>query len=156
MVSQWGAGNFITISALAINVYTAYKDDIDDQGYISSEVAALRTLINKAAQHFKTTPRGSDSRPHGQSVLIHCQRVLENLDSFARRYNSLPSTTKRQVILSKREIVALRESLISNTILLNGFVRRFVMLAARDSTLFNPMDVNILIVVLSTRTSKPI
>ena len=126
MSSGWHAGNFIAASALTIKVYTTYQDDIDDQGYISNEVEVLRTLIDKAAQHFKATPISSDGRPHGQNVLICCQSVLEDLDSLARKYKSLPSTIKRQVILSKKEMVALRESLISNTILLNGFVRRFV------------------------------
>ena len=117
---------FIAFSSLAIRVYTTYKDAIGDNGYISDEVAALRALIDRAAHHFKTTSSTSDGRPHGQDVLIHCQGVLEDLDSSARKYKSLPSTIKRQVILSKKEIVALRESLISNTVLLNGFVRRFV------------------------------
>ena len=126
MGSKWGAGKFIAISALALNVYTAYKDDIDDQGYISDEVAALRVLIDKAAHHFKTTSPTSDGRPHGQDVLIQCQSVLEGLNSSARKYKSLPSTIKRQVILNKKEIVSLRESLISNTNLLKGFVQRFV------------------------------
>ena len=133
MGSGWGVSNFIAISSLAIRVYTTYKDTIDDHGYISDEVAALRVLIDKAAQYFKTTAKGSDGRPHAQNVLINCQSVLEDLDSFARKYNNLPptinlpSTAKQQVILGKKEIVALRESLISNTISLNGFVRRFVM-----------------------------
>ena len=127
MRSGWGVSNFIAISSLALRVYRAYKDDIDDQGYISNEVAALRILIEKTAQHFKTTPVGSHGHPYGQNVLIRCQSVLEDLDSFSRKYQHLPSTIKRQIILSKKEIVALRESLISNTILLNGFVRRFVM-----------------------------
>ena len=138
MSSRWGVSNFIAISSLAIRVYRAYEDDIDDQGYISNEVAALRILIEKTAKHFKTTPVGSDGRPYGQNVLISCQSVLEDLDSFPRKYKNLPSTIKRQIILSKKEIVALRESLISNTILLNGFVRRFVI-----PCIFNPMGVNI-------------
>ena len=124
MSSGWGVSNFIAISSLASRVYAAYKDDIDDQGYISNEVAALQTLIDRAAQHFEITPTGSEGRLHGQNILIACQSVLEGLDSFPRKYKSLSSTTKRQVILGK--IVALRESLISNTVLLNGFVRRFV------------------------------
>ena len=85
MSSGWGVSNFIALSSLAIRVYTAYKDDIDDQGYISNEVPALRILIDKAAQHFETTPTGSEGRPHGQNILKACQSVLEGLDSFPRQ-----------------------------------------------------------------------
>ena len=128
MSSRWGVSDFIAISSLTVRVQTTYQDAIHDKGYISDEAAALRVLIDRAAQHFKTTPISSDDdRPYAQNLLIRCQSVLEHLDYFARKYKGLPPTTKRQVILSKKEIVALRESLISNTILLNGFVRRFVM-----------------------------
>ena len=124
MSSGWGASRFIAISSLAIRVHTTYKDAIQDNGYISDDVAALRVLIDKAAQYFKTTSMNSDGRSYAQKVLIRCQSVLEDLDSFARKCRSLPPTTQQQVIRGKED---LREILISNTILLNGFVRRFVM-----------------------------
>ena len=145
MSSEWVVSNFIALSSLAVRVLTTYKHDIGDHGYISNEVAALRILVDKAAQHFETTPVGSDGRSHGQIALISCQSVLEGLDSFPRKYKSLSSAIRRQIILSKNKIVALRESLISNTTLLNGFVRRFVMPGARLCL----SNVNVLVIVVS-------
>ena len=144
MSSGFGVSYFIALSSLAARVHTTYKDTIHDNGYISDEVAALRVLIDKAALHFKSTSLGSDGHPYAQNALTNCQSVLKDLDSFPRKYKSLPSATKRQVIFSKREIVALRESLISNTILLNGFVRGFVI---HVFYFINPMSINILIIL---------
>ena len=129
----YGGGDIIAISALAIKVYTAYKDAPDDYRYIAEEVIALQILIDKVSQHFKSTTIGSSDCDDGQKVLKGCQSVLEDLNSLIEKYKVLASTNKRQVFkrvkLGKEDIATLRQRLISNTGLLNGFVRRFVILA---------------------------
>ena len=128
----WGVGNFIALSGLAARVYIAFKDAPDGYRNISQEVAVLQVLIDKVAQHFKSTPISSNDRHDGQNALKSCQSVLEDLHSLIEKYKRLAFTNKRLVLaavkLGKKDsdIVTLRERLKSNTFLLNGFVRRFV------------------------------
>ena len=126
----WDAGNLIAISSLAIKVYTAYKDAPDGHRQISEEVAVLQILIHKVAQHFKGTTLSSGDHHDGQKILKGCHNVLENLHSLIKKHRRLASSNKRLVLtgvsLGKEDITALQERLITNTILLNGFVRRFV------------------------------
>ena len=121
-------GDSITISSLAIKVYTAYQDGPEDYRHILVDIEALRILIDKVAQHLIGTPMSSVGRSYGQNVLKSCQSVLEDLNSFMEKYKRLASTNKKLVSLGKKPIVTLQERLISNTTLLNGFARRFVAL----------------------------
>ena len=143
MSFEWSVGNFIALSGLAFRVYTAYRDAPGDSGHISEEVAALRILIDKVAQHFRSTPINKGDLSNGQKVLKSCQDVLERLRSLIEKYEGLLCINKRaaRVKLGK-DIVALRERLISDTILLNGFVRRFV---GPVQPGVHPIDINILL-----------
>ena len=122
-MSEWGVGDIITVSGLAVQVYAAYKDAPDDYKNISEEVAALRSLIGKAAQLFRSTTISSDDRRDGQKVLMDCQSVLEDLYSHIEKHKRLSAYHKSLVF--KGGIATLRERLISSAVLLNGFVRRF-------------------------------
>ena len=136
----WSVGNFIAISGLAVRVYIAYKDAPDDYRYISKDIAALQALIDRVAQHFRdTTIISSDDHQYGQRVLESCQTVLEDLDSFIEKYKRLAAINKRLVLgrvkLGNQHITALQSRLISETVLLNGFVRRSVRLSLQLSIL---------------------
>lgn len=120
--------NIIAISALTMKVYIDYKDTLPDCQQISEGALALHTLIDKAKQHLGSTTISSDDQCYGQKVLRGCQGVLEELNSLVERYKSLAAINERLAKSKVRRegIVALHDRLISNTILLNGFVRRFV------------------------------
>ena len=122
--------NIIAISGQAARVYIDYKNAPDDCRHILEEVAALQTLINKVARHLKSTTMSSDDRLDGQKILKGCQSVLQDLSSLIEKYNRLVSINKRLVLrgvkLGKEDITALQTRLISETVLLNGFIRRFV------------------------------
>lgn len=126
MSSGWTVGDSITISSLAIKVYTAYQDGPEDYRHILEEIAALRNLIDKVTKHLDGTPVSSVGRPYGQNALKSCQIVFEDLNSFMEKYKRLASANQKLASLGKKPIATLRERLISNTILLNGFCRRFV------------------------------
>ena len=102
----------------------------DDYRQISEEIVALQILIGKVAQHFKSTAISSDNCYDGHKVLKGCQSILEDLYSFIEKYKRLSFINKRLVFsgvkLGKEDIVTLQVRLISNTHLLNGFVRRCV------------------------------
>ena len=123
-------GDFITISTLAADVYKAYKDAPSDYKNIAEEVKSLECIINKAAEHFKSTTLNDNDRQGCQEALKGCQSVLRDLNShIIKKYESLDSTNKRQVFkrvkLGTEDITILRTRLISNTTLLSSFIRRF-------------------------------
>lgn len=68
-----------------------------------------------------------------------CQsRLLDDLlNSLIEKYKSLASINERlaRAKLGKENIVALRERLISTTVLLNGFVPRLVLFCSRTWTI---------------------
>ena len=139
--------DIIAISGLAIRVYISYKDS-SDYSFILEDIAALQVLIDKVAQHFKSTNISDDYCHEGQTVLKGCHSVLEDLNAFIEKYRRLASLNKRlvfnQVKLGKYNITTLHECLISNTGLLTGFIQRCVF---RDCVFcfrfINPMDINI-------------
>ena len=124
----WGVGDVISISRLAVEVYTAYKAAPDDYKHISVEVESLQIIINKAARHFESTTLNNDNRREGQKVLQGCQNVLADLNSLIEKYNILASVNSGQVFkrikLGTEDITSLRLRLISSTGLLNGFIQR--------------------------------
>ena len=144
--------DIIAITGLAVRVSIAYKDASNDYRYISEEVAALKLLVDRVAPHFKSTPMSREEYQYGEKVLKDCQGVLENLNSFIGKYQKLASINKRLVLnrvkLGKDDITALQVQLISNTVLLNGFVRRCVVL------FINAIDINIFVPVVNMLRSK--
>lgn len=124
-----GAGDIFTIVQLATRVYRAYKDAPSDYKRIANDVKPLHNLINKAAQHLKSTTLSDDDKQEGQDVLKGCQGVLEDLNALMEKYKSLASTNKRldfkRVKLGTEDIATLRVALISNVTLLSSFIRRF-------------------------------
>ena len=120
------ARDIIAISGLAIRVYITYKDS-PDYRFILKDIAALQDLIDKVAQHLNSTMISNDDRHDGQRILKGCQSVLQDLDAFIEKYNRLASINKSLVLnrfkLGKNDITVLHVRLISNTSLLNGFIR---------------------------------
>ena len=121
-------GDIIVISELAVKVYTAYKDAPDNYRHISDEVKSLHIRINKAIKLFKSSTLSDSDRQEGQEVLKGCQNVLEDLNSLIEKYNGLASADTSQVFkrvqLGMEDIATLRARLVSNTVLLNGFIQR--------------------------------
>lgn len=125
----WGVGDILTISQLAITVYSAYKDAPKDYKNIAEEVKSLQIIINKAAQHFKSPTLSDSDRQEGKEVLKGCQSVLEDLNSLIKDYNSVASGKTGQVfkrvMLGMEDVATLRVRLVSNTGLLSSFIRRY-------------------------------
>ena len=125
-------GDILTISGLAVKVYSAYKGAPDDYKHISEEVKSLQTAVDQAVKFLKNPSLSEIKRQDGQKVLESCQGILEDLNSFIEKYKSLASTNKMQVFkrvkLGTEDIMTLRARLMSNTILLSNFNRRFVIL----------------------------
>ena len=138
-----GLGDVMAISSLAFKVYTACKDAPDDYRDISGEVKSLHIVINNAAQCFESTTFSANDQQMGKEILRSCQKLLEDLDSFIGKYNSLappstststsisPSQVVQQVrlgtslVAGTEDIATFRARLTSNTTLLSCFIQRF-------------------------------
>ena len=131
----WGIGDILTLSRLAVQVYTAYRDAPDELRNISDEVKSLQIIIDRAKRHFQGTTLSSNNRQEGREVLKGCQNILEDLNRLIEEYNGLAgchglapasaSQALKRVKLSKEDIATLRSRLISNTGLLSAFIHRF-------------------------------
>ena len=143
--------DFIAMLALSTKVHTAYRDAGDDYSHTLEELVVLQILINEAAKHFKSTTISSEDHLYGQKVLKGCQIVLADLNSLFEKYKRLASINKRLMLIRlKEDIETLQVRLISNTGLLKGFVRRFVI----PGILLSPMDTNIPILVVNIERPK--
>ena len=122
--------DIIAIAGLAIRVSIAYKHGPDNYRHISEEVAALKLLTDKVAPLFKSTTISQENYDYGEKVFKDCQSVLEDLSSLVEKYKRLASINRRLIFegvrLGKDDISSLQVRLISNTVLLTGFVRRCV------------------------------
>ena len=129
--------DIIAITGLAVRVSIAYKDASHDYRHISEEVASLKLLIDRVAPHFRSNTISREDCHYGEKVLRGCQSVLEDLDSFIRKYERLASMNKRLVLnrvkLGKVDITALQVQLVSNVVLLNGFIRKCVVRLIHDN-----------------------
>ena len=126
----FGVGDILTISGLAAQVYSAYKDAPDDYKHISMEVKSLQAIVDEARKYFDNTILSNSKRQEGKEALQGCQSVLEDLNSLIEKYKSLDSANRMQIFkrvkLGTEDIMTLRARLTSNTISLSNFIRRFV------------------------------
>ena len=129
----WGVVDIIAISKLAIRVYTAYQDAPGEYKNISEEVRSLQIVVDGAIHYFEGGTLSDSKRHEGQKVLQGCQSVLEDLGSLIKKHKGIASAKRKRwqifkrVKFSNHNITALRGRLISNTVLLNSFIRRFVL-----------------------------
>ena len=132
--------DIIAISGQAVRAHIAYKDAPDGYQHISKDIAALQVLINKVAQYFKSTNISSHDHQYGQKLWNSCQTVLADLNSFIEKYKRLAAINKGFIFgtvkLGNRDITALHSQLISQTVLMNSFIRRFVVPAMYSRVLY--------------------
>ena len=126
----FGVGDFIAVSKLALDVYTAYKDAPDDFRNISDEIKSLHIIIDRSKDKFQHKSLNSDEQVQLRGILQGCTNVLEDLDKLHIKYMSLGSaqgSSSRaidRIKWSQENIAELRARLTSNTTLLSAFVAR--------------------------------
>lgn len=125
-----------TISSLVVKAYKVFKDGPNKYNRILEEAKSFKIIVDGAIQYFKTTALNDQKQLEGQEILQGCQNILKDLHAFIEKYKSLAFVNRRQgrqIIkrfkLGNEDVATLRARLISNTILLSNFMRRFVVLA---------------------------
>ena len=148
-LSDWGVSDIITlhhltvistvyrsivaISSLVVKLYKVFKDGSGDYRRISEEAKSLRITVDGAVHFLKSTTLNKRKQLEGREILQGCQNILRDFDAFIKNYKSLASSNQwqwRQVFKrfspGSEDNTTLRIRLISNTILLSNFIRRFV------------------------------
>lgn len=116
-----------------LKVYEVFKHAPGDYRNISEEVKLLEVIVDGAVQYFKGTILSDQKKSEGREVLQGCQNILKDLHVFIENQKALASANMRQgrqflkrFKLGNERITTLRARLISNSILLSNFIRRFV------------------------------
>jgi len=126
----YGVGDFIAVSRLAWDVYTAYKDAPEDFKNISDEIKSLHIIVDRHKDKFRGKTLTSDEHAQLRDILQGCTNVLEDLDKLHTKYMNLGSAqgSSSQAIdrikWTQENIAELRARLTSNTTLLNTFIAR--------------------------------
>ena len=133
----FGVGDILAVSGLAVKVYSAYKDAPDGYKHISEEVKSLQSIVDEAIRHLQNPALSDVKQQEGQEALQSCQSVLEDLNSLLEKYKSLGSANKMQVFkrvkLGTEDIMTLRDRLMSSSLFLTNFIRRFAIPVLRIS-----------------------
>ena len=126
----FGVGDFLAVSKLALDVYTAFKDAPEDFRNVSDEIKSLQIIVDRQKDEFQNTSLNPDDETHLREILRGCTNVLEDLDKLHHKYMRMGSAqgSSSQVIdrikWSQENIAELRARLTSNTTLLNTFIAR--------------------------------
>ena len=86
----YGVGDFINISKLAWDVYTAYKDAPEDFRNISDEIKSLHIIVDKHKDKFYKTLT-VEEQAQLREILQGCRNVLGDLDKLHTKYMRLGS-----------------------------------------------------------------
>ena len=130
MSFEFGVGDFLAVSKLALDVYTAYKDAPEDFTNISGEIESLHIIVNRCEDKFQGKPLNSEERVQLWRILQGCTNVLNDLDKLYIKYMSLGSAqgsssrATDRIQWSQENIAELRARLTSNTTLLSAFIAR--------------------------------
>ena len=126
----YGVGDFINISKLAWDVYTAYKDAPEDFRNISDEINPLHIIVDKHKYKFYNKTLTLEEQTQLREILQGCRNVLGDLDKLHTKYIGLGSAqgSSSKVVdcikWTQENIAELRARLTSNTTLLNTFIAR--------------------------------
>ena len=126
----FGVGDFLALSKLAWDVYTAYKDAPEDFRNISDEIKSLHIIVDRNKDRFQDKTLNSNEQVQLRGILQGCMNVLGDLHKLHTKYMSLGSaqSSSSQAIdrikWTQENIAELRARLTSNTTLLNAFLAR--------------------------------
>ena len=132
----FGVSDFLTVSQLALRVYTVYKGAPDNHRNISDEINSLHNVVNIAQGLLEGSNLDPESEKRLKEILQGCHNVLKDLDELLVKYGVMASNTSQNSLAMGRvvdrvkwgqeNIIELRARLTPNTTLLNTFISRYV------------------------------
>ena len=87
----YGVGDFLAVSKLTLNVYTAYKNAPEGFRNISDETTSLHIVVDSHKDKFWDNALSSDEEAQLREILQGCTNVLKDLDKLHIKYMDLGS-----------------------------------------------------------------
>ena len=122
----YSVGDFITVVALAWNVYKSCKEAPESYGHIWSEVLTLHAVLKEAEETVFAEPLSPTRQERLKAAGDGCYSVLKDLENLCQKYQNLGMQGKRtweRMKWGTENIAELRMRLISNTGLLTALIR---------------------------------
>jgi hypothetical protein len=122
----YSVGDIVAIGTLAWGVFKSCKEAPESFGNISSEVLSLHAVLKEAEETIFVRPLSANRQEGLKAVGDGCHGVLKDLDKLVKNYESLGTQTKRtwdRMRWNTGNVSELRARLISNTLLLNTWIR---------------------------------
>ena len=85
----FGVGDFLAVSRLALDVYTAYKDAPQDFRNISDEIKSLHIITDSHKDELQDKTLSADDERRSREILQGCLNVLGDLDELRDKYMGL-------------------------------------------------------------------
>lgn len=117
-------GDFFLISSLAWKVFKLCKDSSNEFKAISTEVVSLHVVLKETEEQIQQNIVQKDQENRLLVIAEACKSVLEDLENFLNKYESLATKTQRtwdRLRWGSEDARKLRERLVSNTVLLTAF-----------------------------------
>jgi hypothetical protein len=121
----YSVGDFIAVGVLAWDVYKSCKGAPESFGNISSEVLSLHAVLKEAEETVFARHLSLQKRERLKAVGDGCYRVLEDLQTLVKKYESLGTQSKRtwdRLKWGTEDIAELRSRLTSNGVLLTACI----------------------------------
>ena len=119
----FGVGDFITISTLAMNIYSSCKNSSRDFKSITSEVNSLHVVLKKTSEYLPEHSLDTDAAECLESLKNECYSVLKDIQDLLQKYRSLGMKGRiwDKVKWGSEDISGIRHRLTVNVILLTAF-----------------------------------
>ncbi|KAF8243379.1 hypothetical protein K440DRAFT_613179 [Wilcoxina mikolae CBS 423.85] len=119
-------GDIIILAQQAWTIYKSCKDAAKDFQDISGEVSCLHIVLKETDELVADLggELSAERKIHLDSLTAGCRNVLADLDALLQKFNSLGSHSKRtfdRLRWSQDKVSALRDRIVSHTVLLTAF-----------------------------------
>lgn len=121
-------GDFTVLGQLAWKLYRTCKDAPESFQDTSQEVLSLFVILKESEEIYSGTLLSATQRSRLEDIRNECHAVLEELQGILDNHNSLSTKPKRTLDRlgwrsNDSDIAELTSRLVSNTVLLKGFVK---------------------------------
>ncbi|KAF9889876.1 hypothetical protein FE257_006966 [Aspergillus nanangensis] len=97
----FSVGDFVTVTALACQIYAACKDSTDELQALSTEVSSLRFLLEKTSENMTQYDLSAEDMRKADNIRAGCQDVLEEIQQLVETYQAA-TERKRRIFLKMR------------------------------------------------------
>ena len=119
----FSVGDFITISTLAMNIYSSCKNSSRGFKSITSEVNSLHIVLKKTSEYLSEHSLDADAAECLESLKNECYSVLKDIQDLLQKYRSLGMKGRiwDKMKWGSEDVSGIRHRLTVNVTLLTAF-----------------------------------